>query len=76
MEANEKAKELVDKFKATTHPISRIMTDGKQCALICVREILKIKTLRVTKLDAKLDGYSELESVEFWQEVKTEIEKI
>lgn len=38
MTPKEKAKELVKKFEETTHPISRIMTDGKACALLCVEE--------------------------------------
>lgn len=36
MTPKDKAEELVKKFTATTHPISRIMVDGKQCALIAV----------------------------------------
>ena len=36
MKTKEKAKELVEKFENTTHPISRIKVDGTKCALICV----------------------------------------
>jgi hypothetical protein len=69
MTAQEKAKELVDKFGnikhwqyTTGYYVGTKMTlqDAKQCAIICVDEIL-----------------SESESqYEYWQEVKAEIEKM
>ena len=74
----QKAKKLVDRFiklvPSEFHGMHRGL--AKQCALICVDEILKIQTLRSTKMDAKMDRYSESDSAEYWQEVKQEIEKL
>lgn len=64
MTPKEKAKELVKKFMATTHSISRIKVDGKQCALICVDEILN-----------SIKFNSDLQP-KYWHEVKQEIEKL
>jgi hypothetical protein len=59
--ATEKAKELVDTFKATTILKSDILNEAaKSCALICCDEILNIQVVK--------NGY--------WQQVKTEIEKL
>ena len=79
----EKAKELVDRFYFEPN-FSRYHSKdseyqkiaAKKCALICVDEILKIQPLRSTKMDAKMDRYSESDSAEYWQEVKQEIEKL
>jgi hypothetical protein len=68
MTPKEKAKELVEKFDSTlTYLESK--TKAKQCALIAV--------------DLRLDGdfiFNSIEygidSLEYWQEVKQEIEKI
>jgi len=68
MTAKAKAKELVDKMK------SKMYSDGdydaKQCALICVNEIND-------ELDnfSNDDGY-QFSRVEFYTEVKQEIEKL
>ncbi len=40
-EPKEKAKELVDKYNEIIYPIINI-TKSKQCALICVDEIMKV----------------------------------
>jgi hypothetical protein len=71
MTPKEKAFELAHKFRlidirtseSTTMMIS--MTDAKQCALIAVDEILKIcvDSLGLTELD-------------YWQDVKEEIQKL
>jgi hypothetical protein len=71
MTPKEKAFELAHKFRlidirtseSTTMMIS--MTDAKQCALIAVDEILKIcvDSLGLTDLD-------------YWQDVKEEIQKL
>jgi hypothetical protein len=77
MTPKEKAIELVDKFYQTTPneafynpPIGSITSDkysaweqSKQCALIAVDEVIK----------ATIDDWSHYE---YWQEVKTELEKL
>jgi hypothetical protein len=62
MEAEKKARELVDKFSNVALLDSY---EAKQCALIAVDEILKI-----TWVDKFLTVQ------EYWQEVKQEIEKL
>ena len=67
--AKEKAKELIDKFDVKYQynfitgsiPVSMHDSVIKQCALICVDEILTAIPLK---------------SFYYWQEVKTEIEKL
>lgn len=49
---------------------------AKQCALIAVDEILKFEQLYLTRLDAKMNRYTEESSVEYWQEVKQEIGRL
>jgi hypothetical protein len=62
MTPKEKAQELIDKFR-----ISKAITESyaKECALIAVDEILKIcvDSLGLTELD-------------YWQDVKEEIQKL
>ena len=60
MTAKEKARELVDRFLGITYNWQA----AKQCALICVDEILDAVT---TIADKKFD---------FYTEVKNEIEKL
>lgn len=74
MEPKEKAKELVDKYYSKFHRSG--FNHAKQCALIAVDEILKFEQLYLTRLDAKMNRYTEESSVEYWQEVKQEIEKL
>jgi hypothetical protein len=62
--AKEKAEELIDKFKI----YSNDYIDNKQCALIAVDEILNLiseYTIEPIVFDIK-----------YWQEVKSEIEKL
>jgi thymidine kinase len=62
MTAQDKAKELVEKYDQTfTYLESK--NKAKQCAIIAVDEILN------------LDYFSE-EGREYWQEIKNEIEKL
>jgi len=73
MTAKAKAKELVDrfnKFPFATLSVSQNMDYAKQCALICVNEIND-------ELDnfSNDDGY-QFSRVEFYTEVKQEIEKL
>ncbi len=63
MTPQEKAKELVDKFINDVGVIST--RRAKQCAIIAVDEILSNKSIIKTIWD-----------IEFWQEVKSEIEKL
>jgi hypothetical protein len=77
MKAKEKAKELVDKFKYNTRAWNE--TNGwqdcsynaKQCALIAVDEIITAIENVFTKSVAKLNS-----TYRYYQEVKTEIEKL
>ena len=66
MTPKEKAVELVDKFR-----LSKAITESyaKQCALIAVDEIIKSNPYEVSKTD--MDS-----TIEYWQEVKQEIEKL
>jgi hypothetical protein len=75
--AKEKAKELVDKFKYNTRAWNE--TNGwqdcsynaKQCALIAVDEIITAIENVFTKSVSKLNS-----TYRYYQEVKTEIEKL
>jgi hypothetical protein len=60
MDAKEKAKALVRRFRGFEMPNEHI--SSKQCALICVDEILK-------------EAYCSYKT-QYWQEVKQEIEKL
>lgn len=66
MTAAEKAKELVDKYKTRVvmwaGDVNTTNHNVKQCALITVEEILS--------------GTGLLTYIEYWQEVKAEIEKL
>ena len=70
MTAKDKAKELVDRFKGVTRPFSKRRTlkvdihpeHAKQCALICVDEILN------SHIDSVYEAY--------YLDVKKEIEKL
>ena len=62
MKAKDKAKELVDRFRIGDR---NMKSKAKQCALICVDEILEIKSV-----------YHSIELDNYWQEVKQEIEKL
>jgi hypothetical protein len=76
MTPKEKAIELIDKFKLK-HKFftnSFIKTTAKQCALIAVDEIINSSPLE----PAHPYDYviAEQEAMEFWQEVKKEIENL
>lgn len=72
MTAREKAKELIDKFHRFTYTsVHAYKTSGEysdtiKCALIAVDEIISIKLLWFQKDTTELN---------YWQEVKHEIEK-
>ena len=70
MTPKEKAKELIDKFGVELNWLEidynvSLYRDVKQCALIAVNEILSV----CSQVEPYL-GY------DYWQEVKTEIEKL
>jgi len=76
MKAIEKAKELVDKFTITGNEWyneDRDYAEAKQCALICVDEILEAtKHEHINDKGTGLD----IKFSEYWQEVKQEINKL
>lgn len=66
MEAKEKAKELIDKFTFTCREWD-YEDNSKQCALIAVDEILNRNNFLIS---------IPLKDIEYWNEVKNEIEKL
>ena len=88
MTPKEKAKELINKFKPlcvnVKHTgifdgLATVMNDdfinliaAKQCALIIVDEIYKLRMTHGQHLDYDLD---KINYYSYWEEVKTEIEK-
>ena len=74
MKAEEKAKELVEKYYelsiVTTYNGNDENEVAKQCALIAVDEIIKSQPFDIYNME-------QCKNVnEYWQEVKTEIEKL
>ena len=74
MKSKEKAKELVDRFYDLQYDIVERVPDNihqiaKQCALICVDEIMKTDWY-IPNLSDAIDWKI------YWQEVKQEIEKL
>jgi len=74
VKSKEKAKELVDRYYDLQYDIVEIVPDNihqiaKQCALICVDEIMKTDWY-IPNLSAAIDWKI------YWQEVKQEIEKL
>ena len=68
MEPKEKAIDLVHKFGMENQYYER----AKQCALICVDEIIN-----VAKPECHIEtAYNLEETLEYWEEVKKEIEKL
>ena len=77
MKSKEKAKELVDRYYDLQYNIVEIVPDNihqivKQCALICVDEIL----LEHIWADPAEQSYYYMGCRKYWQEVKQEIEKL
>lgn len=67
MTPKEKAKELIDKYNFIYIPHYTSIHEVKQCALICVDEILLHEKTAHSVLDKSSD---------YWQEVKEEIQKL
>lgn len=78
MESKEKAEELVNKFKPYMYPFgagsayltgdiegNNVVKDAKECALICVDEIIK-----------EIKDEWTLRAIHYWDEVKEEINKL
>jgi len=86
MNAKDKAKELVEKYKYYVHGYvgssmltnheypEQILSQAKKCALIAVDEILKVLDSEWTKLDFWVEELSG--TIHYWQQVKSEIEKL
>jgi hypothetical protein len=73
MEAKKKAKDLVDKFTLVG---LQQRNEGIQCALILVEE--RLKELDFTHIGygkGIIEGY-QITKAKYWQQVKTEIEKL
>lgn len=72
MTPQEKAKELYNKFIQVDGVIDEVWphTIAKQCALICVEEILN----ELKEFD-NMDGYAGSRT-DYWQQVKTSIESL
>lgn len=71
MTPKEKAKELIEKFYENDPEIGRSITQATKCALIAVDELIKE--------NEKWHYWHNLKSeefVEYWQQVKTEIENL
>jgi hypothetical protein len=67
MTAKEKAKELVDKFRIGDR---NMKSKAKQCALICIDEILQT-------IPKEVMSYKPfMMNTDYWQEVKEEINKL
>lgn len=66
----EKAEELVGKYYFQVFNLNQ----QKQCALICVCEIINTDAL-LNEADAQcIEGYKDTIRIEYWEEVKKEIE--
>ena len=80
MKAKEKAKELVDRFNRINEATGSFITEfqAKQCALMCVDEIINSNPTIVIEEIIEHHGYKEtIESdIEYWQEVEQEIYKL
>jgi len=78
MTPKEKAKELVDKYTKVYYDLGYDYNDDrdKQCALIAVDEILENVNYFFTELEK--DGLPNKfdDEIEYWQEVKQEINKL
>ena len=72
MTPSEKAKELVNKYRYFTE--FSCINSAKQCTLIAVDEI--INTLNFDIRDIDVRGSILLDLIDYWREVKQEIEKL
>ena len=73
MEAEDKAKELLRKYWIGINEIAEdsiSYRQAKQCALICVEEIINLMVVSF-KWDEKTNG-----NIHFWEEVRDELNKM
>jgi len=80
MTPKEKAKQLVDNYLNELNEIDSLLLlsqktfTAKHCALICVDEIINTDAL-LNEADAQcIEGYKDTIRIEYWKEVKKEIE--
>ena len=76
MTPQQKAQELVDKyskFDFSTLSVIKQREYVKQCALIAVDEMIDYSKIQIDALDY---NYSVFVLVKYWQDVKTELEKL
>lgn len=72
----EKANELIEKY-APIMPNEDWKEKAKQCAIIAVDEIIKINPTIETRVNKNNCSWLERKSnIEYWQEVKQEIENL
>jgi hypothetical protein len=77
MTPQEKAKELVEKFLNEMEDKELVIHPNhyaKQCALIAVEEIFKLPVCWFDR-SASLED-DEMDTIEYWEQVKEEIEKL
>jgi len=84
MEPKLKAEELIKKFEPFVYPYlgsgmltnttndKVILMSAKQCAIIAVDEILSASTIKMSEHDSNKFVYID----DYWQQVKTELEKM
>ncbi len=77
----EKARELIEKYKPKCSGNSQELLNtklAKQCALIHINQILELPVCWYSKemSDRDSETYPPEGTKEYWQEVKTEIEKL
>lgn len=69
MTPEEKAKELVEKFYEYSQDVGRTRYNSKQCAIICVDEIIEV--LAPFSWNPNSRSHQE-----YWQQVKTAIQSL
>ena len=69
MTPKEKAEELFEKFNNPDTKHYPYVHNAQQCALVAVDEIIKANPYEVSKTD--MDS-----TIDYWQEVKQELEKL
>jgi hypothetical protein len=73
MTPQEKAKEIVYKF----YDEIKYMERAKQCAMIAVDEIINSNPNNPLFSDKKTEnGYTDMTPIDYWQQVKKEIENL
>lgn len=79
MTPQEKATELVKKYKDYSlhhNLLEKCIENAKQCALIAVEEIKNVTAPYCDRHEDYYQKLKETEKQEYWNEVKSEIEKL